>query len=180
MVITLKIIHIFKYPIELVAETHLNKYPNDKEKNVLAVETVEKTQNKDGTLYIKRIAYCNNIVPFVLRQLSDLNKSVVHVEEQCWLNYLRRSLLIQSRNLTWTNYARLSEESYFQPVRENPQWTYFEQSGTVDIHGLGYLGCIIENFARKFLQKGIKKSLWIMEELLAEKASEFRYASAEE
>ncbi|XP_076373753.1 PRELI domain-containing protein 2-like isoform X3 [Tachypleus tridentatus] len=115
-----------------------------------------------------------------IRMLGDLNKSVVHVEEQCWLNYLRRSLLIQSRNLTWTNYARLSEESYFQPVRENPQWTYFEQNGIIDIHGLGYLGCIIENFAQKFLQKGIRKSLWIMEELLAEKASKFRYTNAEE
>lgn len=169
MVVTMNISHVFKYPLEIVAQTHLTKYPTAKEKNVLNVDIVEKKTEK-GVEYTRRIATCLNVVPRMMRRLSGLNVDAIHIEEQCWMDKSERTLRLQSKNITFAKHARLHEESIFRPLVENPHWTWFEQTGIIEIHGLGPFGRVLEMFAHCFLQNGVKKSLRIMEELLTERA----------
>lgn len=170
MVINIDFQHVFKYPVETVAHTHLTKYPNEKENSVLRIDTVEKKCEQNGVEYQKRIATCLNVIPSILRRISCLNIAHIYIEEQAWIDRQQRMLTLKSRNITWAEYAHLWEESVFRPLRDNPHWTLFEQKGAIDVYGLGAFGKIIELFAERFLRKGMNKSLGIMEEILKEKA----------
>ena len=52
--------------------------------------------------------------------------------------------------------------------------TLFEQQGTIEIKGLGRMSWLIEMFAEKFLTRGARRNVVIMEELMQEKLSLFR------
>ncbi|XP_060063292.1 PRELI domain-containing protein 2-like [Ylistrum balloti] len=170
MVVSVDVIHTFKYPLEFVVNTHFTKYPNDKEKYVQKIDTVEQSFDKDsGVNYKKRIATCHNVVPSVLRLISVLNVKEFLLEEKAWQDAKKRSLYLKSRNLTWCKYANMWEESKFGPSPENPNWTQLKQHGVIDIQGLGAFGRVIEMFAEKFLHAGVKRGLGIMEDLLLER-----------
>lgn len=177
MVINLDFQHVFKYPVETVAETHLTKYPHEKEKNVIRMDTMEKKNERNGIEYHRRIAMCLNVVPNMLRRIGCLNTAHIFIEEQAWIDRRQRMLTLKSKNITWAEYAYLWEESVFRPFRDNPHWTTFEQKGVIDVHGLGAFGGIIELFAERFIRKGMNKSLVIMEEILKERATKFTAAS---
>lgn len=169
MVIVMNVNYIFKYPVEAVVHTHLTKYPTEKEKNVLSVDTVENRTEGNGVVYLKRIATCLNVVPTVMRKVSGMKVNTVHIQEECWFDRQRRFMRLQSRNLTWASHASLCEESTFEPLSNNPHWTWFEQKGTIEVRGIGPFGRIVELFAHCFLQSGVQKSFRVMEELLRER-----------
>ncbi|XP_069128545.1 PRELI domain-containing protein 2-like isoform X1 [Argopecten irradians] len=170
MVVSVDVCHTFKYPLEFVVNTHFTKYPNEKEKYVQKIDTIEQSFDKDtGVNYRRRIATCHNVVPGVLRLISVLNVKEFLLEEKAWLNSRKRFLHLKSRNLTWCKYANMWEESEFRPCPENPKWTQLKQHGVIDIQGIGPFGRVIEMFAEKFLHAGVKRGLGIMEDLLLER-----------
>ncbi|CAL1527581.1 unnamed protein product [Lymnaea stagnalis] len=172
MVVSVDIIHVFKYPIHLVVNTHFMKYPTEKEKFVLKVETIERHIDwTKGIDYRRRLAFCQNVIPRIMRKFSFLNEKEFLLEEEAWLNLHNNSLKIKSRNITWANYAQMCEESKFVPSEDNPNWTKFEQHGQVSIINFGPFSQVLEIFAGKFLLKGAHKALSIMEELLYEKST---------
>uniref|UniRef100_A0A8D0H1T6 PRELI domain containing 2 n=1 Tax=Sphenodon punctatus TaxID=8508 RepID=A0A8D0H1T6_SPHPU len=79
-----------------------------------------------------------------------------------------RNMALKTHCLTWTQYASLNEESVFRESLENPNWTEFIQKGRVSVTGAGLLNCVLETFARTFLNQGVKKGIEIMEKLLQE------------
>ncbi|OWF42530.1 PRELI domain-containing protein 2-like [Mizuhopecten yessoensis] len=173
MVVSVDVIHTFKYPLDFVVNTHFTKYPNAKEKYVQKIETIEQQIDKNsGVNYIRRIATCHNVIPAVLRLISALNVKEFLLEEKSWLDAKKQSLHLKSRNLTWCNYANMWEESVFKPCPENPKWTQLKQHGVIDIQGIGPFGRVIEMFAEKFLHAGVKRGLSIMEDLLLERHQE--------
>ncbi|GFO08051.1 preli domain-containing protein 2 [Plakobranchus ocellatus] len=178
MVVTIDFKHVFKHPLPLVAETHLTKYPNDKDKWVFKVETIErKIDLAKGLDYRRRWAFCENIIPNILRQVSLLNVKELILEEEAWLNIHSGHLKLKSRNITWANYASMSEESKFAHSADNPNWTVFEQHGKIDIHSLGPLTGLLEVFAGKIIKYGVHKTVRIMEELLSEKSGKSGFDS---
>ncbi|KAL3883534.1 hypothetical protein ACJMK2_029790 [Sinanodonta woodiana] len=167
MVVSFNIKHIYKYPVEFVANIHFTKYPCEEEKFVKRVDTLEhRIDPVRGIDYRRRVAVCDNVIPSILRKVNILNEAIFLLEECAWLNLRERCLHLKSRNLTWEKYAQMHETSTFKPCSENPQWTLFEQHGEIDITGLGSFGRLMEMFAEKFLQAGTKRSLSIMETLL--------------
>nr|XP_056720678.1 PRELI domain-containing protein 2 [Euleptes europaea]XP_056720685.1 PRELI domain-containing protein 2 [Euleptes europaea] len=159
----------YRYPFECVVASYLRKYPSPMEKHVTAVKTVEEKMDlSTGIIYRRRIATCQNVIPQILRKLSILKVSDVYLEEESWLNMQERIMSMKTRCLTWTQYASLKEESVFRESLENPNWTEFIQKGSISIKGAGLLNCLLEAFARTFLNQGAKKGITIMESLLQE------------
>ncbi|XP_005101877.1 PRELI domain-containing protein 2 [Aplysia californica] len=172
MVVSVELKHVFKYPLQFVVNTHLNKYPNEKDGLVHRVETIErKIDWIKGIDYRRRLAFCENVVPHVLRKMKILNEEQVVLEEQAWLDLDSGQMDIKSRNVTWSKYADMFEESRFAKAVDNPHWTQFEQHGYINIRFLGPLGKVLEMFAGKFLHVGAQKALRVMEELLHERCS---------
>ncbi|XP_070544421.1 PRELI domain-containing protein 2-like isoform X2 [Ptychodera flava] len=145
-------------------------YPNEKEKMVRSVETVEQSiDDSTGVVYLKRIATCANIFPSILRQFRVMQISDILLEEEAWIDHNQRMMKIRSRNITWSNYAKGWEESVFKPHKHNCDWTMIEQKGGVNFCSLGPFSKILEVFTRGFVERAVKKSLRVMDELLEEK-----------
>ena len=69
MTITVEANHIYNEPVEIVAATHLSKYPNKYDPDVLACKTIERKVSKTCS-FTKRIAICKNILPNFLKRVS--------------------------------------------------------------------------------------------------------------
>ncbi|XP_040262049.1 PRELI domain-containing protein 2 [Bufo bufo] len=161
---------VYCYPFQQVVTGYLNKYPTPLEKNVTAVTTVEEQVDPaTGIVYRRRIATCSNVIPSFLRKFSILNLSNIYLEEESWLDMRARVMSLNSRCLTWAQYASMNEVSVYQESKQNSNWTEFSQKGTITITGAGYLNCVLEKFAQSFLKQGAKKSISIMERILEEK-----------
>ncbi|CAH1788363.1 unnamed protein product [Owenia fusiformis] len=173
MVLFVDVHHVFKHPIELVAQTHFNKYPTKREPFVERIDTLE--QFKEGDLeYRKRVAICTNVVPSFMRKLAILNEPQILLQEEAWQHLKSRKLRLKSCNLTWAKYASMSEQATFREHHSNPDWTIMEQVGSIKINGLGFLGTLIEQFAQSFLNSGVQRGLDIMDEILVEKAEQLQ------
>ncbi|KAI8784609.1 PRELI domain-containing protein 2 [Biomphalaria glabrata] len=171
MVAHMTITHVFKYPVDKVADLHLTKYPTEKEPNVIKVEIREhKMDHVKGTDYQRRWAYCQNNVPQVLRIISLLDEKEIIFEEEAWLDLHNKSLRVESKNISFSDYAQMWEESTFKPSDENPNWTIFEQHGEITVYHLGLFNRVLEIFAKKFFTQGALKALQIMEEILYERS----------
>ena len=69
MTVTITAKHVFKEPVEVVAATHLGKFPNDYDPNIVACNTVERKKTNDGKNYTKRVALVRNVLPSLLKQV---------------------------------------------------------------------------------------------------------------
>ena len=94
--------------------------------------------------------------------------------------------------LGYQKYAVMSESSTFSPAEENPQWyktyifltlniinipyfrTLFKQEGIIEMVGFGRMSWLIEVFAAKFLTRGARNNVALMEEIIKERLSAYR------
>lgn len=159
MVVSIDVRYIYKYPIDLVVHMHFTKYPTEKEKFVRKINLIEeKTDLAREVIYRKRVAECENVIPRIMRTIGVLNEKAILLEEESWFFLRQNHLEVKSQNLTWCQYAHLREQSTFRTHEHNPNWTVFEQHGSIDVHGIGPLGNVMEIFAQRFLQMGVKRS----------------------
>ncbi|OQV19598.1 putative PRELI domain-containing protein 2 [Hypsibius exemplaris] len=160
--------HIYKYPLEQVADVHLHKYPAVSERGITAIDTLTHSQSFDSAggivTYWLRIAHCRNILPRLIRKLNVvLDPPDILVQEECWLHRQPRMFLLRTVNITWADYVVCMEESHYRPADENPEWTECVQTGRLAISGLGPLGGVIEKLSKTFFDKGILKSIELTE-----------------
>lgn len=169
MVVTIEIRKMYRYPFERVVDMHLNKYPTPLEEHIKGVKTVEEKKDSSGIIYRRRIAICNNVLPSILRKVCLMNVDDVYMEEESWLDEKRKTMNIQSRCLTWSQYATLQEVSIFRESTANPNWTEFWQMGSISVTGVGRLNRLFEHFAQSFFRRGVKKSVNVMEAILEQR-----------
>jgi len=171
MVVEVSVQHVYKYPVEFVAMTHLTKIPHPEEIYILSVEIAEEYFDPEKEIdYKRRVATCPNVIPYLLRCLPILNSGDIKLQEELWFNSSSRVFQTRSRNLTWSDYGDMVEDSLFRPCTENPQWTVFEQTNAVNCHGVGWLQSPIEMFAKGFMQTGVERTMRVMDKLLAQRA----------
>ncbi|KAB7503079.1 PRELI domain-containing protein 2 [Armadillidium nasatum] len=172
MTVTINVHHIYHEPVENVAATHLAKYPNKYDPNVVSSNIVKNKLLSDGLRYTKRIAICRNVLPHFLRTVPSLNVDNVEIEEECTWNRKTRTFLVSSQNLTWNSWVIMKESSSYVP-HENKNWTYFQQDGSITVNGLGKIGYILELFGKRFLTNGAYRSIKVTERLMAERTQSY-------
>ncbi|XP_071526450.1 PRELI domain-containing protein 2-like [Panulirus ornatus] len=170
MTVKVKSEHVYQEPVEIVAATHLTKFPNEYDPNILSCNVIEKRRDRDGRTYTKRVAAVRNVLPTILRRVESLQVDNFEVEEECLWDRRFRKFSVRCRNLSVTDWVTLNEASLFEPHKQNPNWTHFEQEGTITVHGLGSLGSLIEIFGKRFLSVGAQRAISITEKLMAEKS----------
>ncbi|KAK8393539.1 hypothetical protein O3P69_006703 [Scylla paramamosain] len=174
MTVTVTAEHVYKEPVEMVAATHLSKFPNEYDPNILSCNVVECRVQDDGRTYTRRVAAVRNVLPQLLRRIKSLQCEQLMVEEECWWDWKSRKLDVKSCNLSASDWITLMENSSYSPYNQNPNWTQFEQKGTITVHGLGTVGCLIEVFSKRFLNAGAQRSIAVTEKLMAEKANRIK------
>ncbi|XP_046460163.1 PRELI domain-containing protein 2-like [Daphnia pulex] len=166
--------HIYEFPWELVTHTHLTKYPTEKEKNIVGTQITDAKKGPGNQIYLKIVVTCLNVLPSVFRKLKVLDVPNILYEEECWIDTKKRFAQLKSRPVGFQNYAVLTESSTFSQASENPNWTLFTQEGVIEMIGFGRMSWLIEVFATKFLTRGAKRNVSIMEELMKERLAAFK------
>lgn len=169
MTVTVTAEHVYKEPVEVVAATHLTKFPNEHDPNILSCSVIERRVQDDGRTYTRRVAAVRNVLPHLLRRIKSLQQEQLMVEEECWWDWKSRKLDVKSRNLSASDWVTLLENSSYSPHSQNSNWTQFEQDGNITVHGLGTVGYLIEMFSKRFLSAGAQRSIGVTEKLMAEK-----------
>ncbi|KAK2723360.1 PRELI domain-containing protein 2-like [Artemia franciscana] len=169
MVVKFQFYHLYKCPWDVVTSIHVSKYPTNKEPNVIGAEIIEKTKDRGELSYLKYIVTCLNVLPSFLRKVEALNIEAVQYEEECWIYKDRRIMKVKSRNLTLSQFTEMTETSVFRQCSRDPSWTEIEQEGQIVVKGLGPANWLIERFIQKFFERGIKKNVKLMEELIEER-----------
>ncbi|KAL9984542.1 hypothetical protein ACROYT_G006847 [Oculina patagonica] len=166
MVRFVEINYIFKHPFETVSRAYFQKYTCGKDTNVTSITVLEhRTDPETGEEYLLRRGECVNVLPGLFKKLCPFPAIVV--EEEAWLNRKERCLRLHCYNLTWSKYASLEEFSTYRACDNNPNWTSFEQRGSISVNGVGSLiGGMMEAFGQTFLQRGANKGFCIMEDLI--------------
>eukprot|EP01137_Pigoraptor_chileana_P022671 Opistho-2@87804 len=84
----------------------------------------------------------------------------------------RRTLALETWNVTWQDTGDMREKSTYSASDENPDWTLLEQRGTIECKRCPpVIGTLVEAFAQRLLEAGVRKGTGIFEELLAERAA---------
>ncbi|CAH3148069.1 unnamed protein product [Pocillopora meandrina] len=166
MVRHVEINHTFKHPFEKVISAYFQKYTCGKDSNVTSITVLQhKTDPETGEEYMLRRGECVNVLPGFFKKLCPF--PAIQVEEEAWLNSKERRLRLHSYSLTWSKYASLEEFSTFKACENNPNWTSFEQRGSISVYGVGsFIGGMMESFGQSFLQRGANKGFNIMEDLI--------------
>lgn len=172
MVRYVEIDYIFKHPFEKVTRAYFQKYTCGKDTNVTSIRVLEhKIDPETGEEYMLRRGECVNVLPGILKKLCPY--PALEVEEEAWLNKKEKRLRLHCYNLTWSKYASLEEFSCYKACQDNPNWTLFEQRGSISVNGVGSLiGGMFEAFGQRFLQHGAKKGFNIMEDLILSRCTE--------
>lgn len=173
MTVTVTAEHIYQAPVELVAATHLTKFPNEYDKDIISCNVIERNTDKEGRLYTKRVAAVRNVLPTFLRRVSSLQVEKLELQEECWWNRKKRTFDVESQNLSVSDWVTMKEASTYKPHHQNPNWTQFNQEGTITVHGLGRIGSLIELFGKRFLSVGAQRGITITETLMAERSKRF-------
>ncbi|XP_014273547.1 PRELI domain-containing protein 2 [Halyomorpha halys] len=162
MVITLNIHHLFKYPVETVLKTYLNKHESS-DSNVEKVETISSSQEDEMTC-LKRRKTLSNYFPHFFRRLEILKRDTVTVEEEIWTQPSARRYWIRSKDTTWEN-AVIAHLVYLSEYEENPKWSLWEQDTVVDLSSFGVFGVVLELYLKRQLNTGMKNELRSLEKL---------------
>lgn len=170
MTVTVTAEHVYKEPVEVVAATHLSKFPNDYDPNILSCTVLEKKITTDGRHYTRRVACARNVLPTLLRRSESLQADHFEIEEECWWDKKKRTFSVKTENRCLKDWFDMKESSTYTPHQQNPSWTQFDQTGTFTVHGLGKIGNIIELFGKRFLDIGAQHGIKITEALMAEKS----------
>ncbi|KAK8393540.1 hypothetical protein O3P69_006703 [Scylla paramamosain] len=147
MTVTVTAEHVYKEPVEMVAATHLSKFPNEYDPNILSCNVVECRVQDDGRTYTRRVAAVRNVLPQLLRRIKSLQCEQLMVEEECWWDWKSRKLDVKSCNLSASDWITLMENSSYSPYNQNPNW---------------------------FLNAGAQRSIAVTEKLMAEKANRIK------
>ncbi|XP_792603.4 PRELI domain-containing protein 2 [Strongylocentrotus purpuratus] len=166
MVFEVVLDHVYKFPLDLVINTHLTKYPN-KKLDVLEVRLEEYRHDpKDDVEYWKRVMVCRNIMPSILKMIPVFNKAAILLEEECWYDHKQETLKIKSRNVTWYEYAQAWEESQLQRSKDSRHWTVMSQRGGMDVKVFGALGHVAELFLHGAAKRNGMRAIKNMEDLM--------------
>lgn len=74
MTVTVTAEHVYKEPVEVVAATHLTKFPNEHDPNILSCSVIERRVQDDGRTYTRRVAAVRNVLPHLLRRVGDADQ----------------------------------------------------------------------------------------------------------
>lgn len=126
----------YNTPFEPLTGAHWQKYPNPATPHVIAVDTLRRSLNADGTvLTTERLITCKQSIPCWIRSLLGVS-DVSHVREVSTVDLMKRQLTLRSVNLTYSDYFKVREEVRYLPDPERPyQSTIFEQDATITAFG---------------------------------------------
>ncbi|XP_055301450.1 protein real-time [Sitodiplosis mosellana] len=126
-------VRVYKYPFELVMKAYERRFPTCPQMPIVLDCTITKEEIKDDGAIKHTSRRCKLAVdaPYLLKKVIGLDH--VFFIQNNFLDMRARSLNIEATNETYASRVEIFERCRYYAHPENPDWTCFDQTATLDI-----------------------------------------------
>ncbi|KAI1301770.1 SEC14-like protein 1 [Halotydeus destructor] len=156
-------IRVYKYPFELVMAAYELRFPTCEMIPIfVGSDTVKEETSEDGALHvIERRCRLNVEAPYLLKKISGVDYFVCIQRNS--LDRRKRQLKIEAWNESFASRIIINELCLYSVHPENPEWTCFEQSASLEVKSFFGFENAVEKLAVKHYAANIKKGKEIIE-----------------
>ncbi|XP_058451749.1 protein real-time isoform X2 [Malaya genurostris] len=161
-------VRIYKYPFELVMAAYERRFPTCPQMPiVLDCEVIEDTASEDGAKR-ETIRRCKLAVeaPYLFKKIIGVD--VVFFIQKNFLDLKARTLNIEAVNETFSSRIEIFEKCRYYAHPENPDWTCFDQTATLDIKNFFGFEHSMEKMGMKQYSQTTQKGKEIIECFISE------------
>ncbi|XP_018905018.1 SEC14-like protein 1 isoform X2 [Bemisia tabaci] len=159
-------VRVYKYPFELVMEAYERRFPTCPLIPVfVGCEVLSDEKTPDGSQRFTE-RRCKLVVeaPYIIKKI--IGTDYVFFIQKNDLNLKNRNLDIEAQNESFTNRVTVLEKCRYFAHPENPEWTCFEQSATLDVKSFFGFENTIEKLAMKQYVQNVSKGKEIIEHFI--------------
>lgn len=161
-------VRVYKYPFELVMAAYQKRFPTCKMIPVfLGCEIITEHKSEDGAEHVvERRCKLNVDAPYILKKIVGVDH-VFFIQKNA-LDMRNRVLKIDAHNESFSSRVIINEHCQYWVHSENPDWTCFEQSASLDIKHFFSFENMVEKIAMKQYAANIKKGKEVIEYYIQE------------
>ncbi|XP_043195394.1 SEC14-like protein 1 isoform X2 [Amphibalanus amphitrite] len=161
-------IRVYKYPFELVMEAYERRFPTCDMIPILAnTEKVVEEKSEDGAEHVvERKCSLHVDVPYLLKKIMGVE--YIYFRQKNSLDRRARTLHIEAWNESYATRVVISENCRYTVHPENPDWTCFEQTASLDVKSFFGFESTVEKIAMKQYSASISKGKEIIEHFIAQ------------
>jgi len=162
--------HIFDHPWDTVVHAAWRKYPNPLKPEVVGLDVVDRSVDKNGVLRTNRVVMTEWQIPsWVTRCIGLQNPN--HSFERSEVDIKARRMVLKTKNLNCTNFVSVDETLVYRPHPDDPEKTLLEQSAIVSIRGIpliNYMEDTLTSAMSKNAKKGLQGMEWVINNIKKE------------
>ncbi|XP_041473469.1 SEC14-like protein 1 isoform X2 [Lytechinus variegatus] len=170
-------VRVYQYPFELVMRAYDRRFPTCKMIPIfVGSEILSEFKSNDGAVHIvERRCKLNPDAPYLLKKIAGVE--FVYFIQKNNLDMKGRTLKIEARNETFASRIGILEGCTYSVHPDNPGWTIFEQTASLEVKSFFGFENTVEKIAAKQYAANIKKGkevlLYYIQEILAEGETNF-------
>lgn len=156
-------VRIYKFPFELVMAAYHKRFPTCPQIPIFVGSeiTYEWKAEDGGEEIIERKCQLNVEAPYLVKKIAGVD--YVYFKQRNHLDLRSRTLLIEASNISFSSRIVVIENCRYYVHAENPEWTCFEQSASLDVKNFFGLEAAIEKLAVRQYSANIAKGKEILE-----------------
>ncbi|XP_071796652.1 SEC14-like protein 5 [Asterias amurensis] len=165
-------VRVYKHSFELVMAAYQKRFPTCKMIPIfLGSEILSEYKSEDGAIHIvERRCKLNMDAPYLLKKIVGVD--YIYFIQKNSLNWRERTLKIEAYNESFSSRIIVIEGCTYFIHPENPDWTCFEQTASLEVKSFFSFENTVEKFAVKqyaaSLKKGKEILLYYINELIEE------------
>ncbi|XP_014770135.1 SEC14-like protein 5 isoform X1 [Octopus bimaculoides] len=156
-------VRVYKYPFEFVMAAYEKRFPTCKMIPVfLGSDIISDETSEDGAIHVvQRRCKLDVDAPYILKKLASVD--YVYFMQCNTLDRRNRTLKIEAYNESFSSRVTVKEQCFYSVHPENPDWTCFEQTASLDIKSFFGFESTLEKIAMKQYTLNIKKGKEVIE-----------------
>ncbi|TNN66368.1 PRELI domain containing protein 3B [Liparis tanakae] len=163
--------HIFNHPWETVTKAAMQKYPNPMNPNVIGVDVLDRSIDKQGRLHSHRLLGTDWGLPSIVKTIIGNARTYTYVQEHSVVDPKEKIFELQSTNITFTNLVSVDERITYKPHPEDQEKTILTQEAIISVKGVSlssYLEGVLASSMSANAGKGREAMEWVIRRLNAE------------
>jgi PRELI-like family len=136
--------------------------PSEYSSHIIAVDTVDRAMNTDGSLTFRRIIVGSTSLPAFAKGFGIPDK--LYAAEITTVDPKTKKLVVRSQNITGSSLMRISERCSYTPSKTNPEQTDYKQEAHVEAN-LGWLSGALESHSIADFQAKSSRGLQLVENI---------------
>ncbi|XP_075997496.1 PRELI domain containing protein 3B [Genypterus blacodes] len=163
--------HVFNHPWETVTKAAMQKYPNPMNPSVFGVDVLDRAVDAQGRLHSKRLLSTEWGLPSIVKSIIGIARTCTYIQEHSVVDPDKKTLELQSSNITFTNLVSVDERLIYKPHPEDPERTVLTQEAIISVKGVSlssYLEGVMASSMSSNAGKGREAMEWVIRRLNAE------------